>query len=456
MAKGTPARQHFYDLARWAHQSFYSLGTIPGNPDSHNPNAVTEQPWWRKGASVDWRKCAPNVKGFCTTIGILTANAKAVLESHRATMKLYEDQLQLSSVRGQDLSDMRGQIMAERVFGQELLETIDKEIQPAVEGMATSHTRFVAAVDAFNQLVKKMLALSDPNPQFGPYAASQWKHPLMQAFRAQIEVMDLDRLLGVSRNASDTSSALQHYIRGFGDEEQRLAKAFEPAMPFCLPRDVLVSQYNQTTARAVAHSAALMADWFESLYAPGENCGVGLWQNANAEGGEIPTTYRVEQSSDATAVKTFGVTNHLPAPVEMTCEFTLVELTDANTGAMVDDRDVAVNVTLAHVSAAEGAEGLDVRGRTEQGVRVKPRQSGSFTFGTTPHAFGVQRAFQWPEKGTWGAGAIRREEEAEKLKPVNLTPGQPPKGVPGTGGDAFYATFLRVEGRMAPEEKDQP
>jgi hypothetical protein len=176
--------------------------------------------------------------------------------------------------------------------------------------MAASHARFAAAVDAFTQLAKRMMALSDPNPQFGPYSASQWDHPLMRPFREQIQAMDLDRLLGVSRNAPDTGSALQHYIRGFGDDEQRLAKAFEPAMPFCLPHDVLVGQYNRTTAHAVAHSAALMADWFESLYAPGENCGVGLWQNADADdmaSDGLPLDYGTPRTDKVAIILTDGV-----------------------------------------------------------------------------------------------------------------------------------------------------
>ena len=453
-AKGVAPLKHFFDLATWSHDGFYSLGTIPGNPDSHNPDDTKVQPWWRGSGAVDRSKCAPNVEGYRKTLMSMAGNMRTLVEHHHVTMSLYEGRLAAYSGDRTQAAILRGQIEAAKQYDEELFVEIDRGIIPRIGAAATSHAGLVALAEAIIPMARRMAAMTDPSPNYSPYSTSRWSHSAFVELQQQVEAMDLERLLEVAGSTSDTTEALREYIIGYGADERRLALAFKPAMPFCLPPSMLRTQYNETAPRAAARCAALMADWFESLYAPDEGRGVGLWQNANAESGEIPTAYQVEQSSDATAVKTFGVTNHLPAPIEMTCEFTLVELTDANTGARVDDRQVAVNVTLAHVSAAEGAEGLDVRGRTEQGVRVKLRGTGSFTFGTTPHAMGVQRAYQWPEKGTWGGGAIRREEEVEKLKPVNLTPGQAPKGVTGTAGDGFYATFLRVEGRMAPEEEE--
>jgi hypothetical protein len=468
-SRGAAPRQHFYELASWSHQAYYCLGTIPGNPDAHDPMDTKVQPWWRNGAPVDWSRCAPNVQGFCTKLGFVVQDAKDVLESHQRTMALYGQQLQTYSVGSQDMSTMRSQIMVEEVLGEELLATIARELAPHIETVSDSHDRFVHVVEVLCPLAKQMNALSDPNPQFGPFSPSSWKHPRFLEFQAQVEAMDLDRLLMVAKGATATVEALRTYIRGFGDDEKRLAKAFDPAMPFIITPEMYMQQYRQTTPRAAARCAALMADWFESLYAPGQNQGTGVWQNADPANGVIPTEYRVDTSTDATPTKTYGVANHLPVPLDMTCEFTLVDLTDANTGASVTDREVSVDVILGHVSPAHfgdvptirdpaspiKAGELNIRGRSDQSVVMGHRQARSFTFGSAPHAFGTQRTYQWPAKGTWGAGAIRREEETEKLKPVNLTPGQAPGGVAQATRDDMFATFLRLSAKLKPKEEEQ-
>jgi len=468
IGKGLAARDHFWQLADWSHGAHYSLGTIPGNPDSHDPNNTTTQPWWRTGAAVDWTKCAPNVEALCAACGLLVDCARAALASHQALMMQYEQQVRGVSSTSPDLSTMRGQVMAEQSYSKGLLEVIERDLTRQLQTMGSSHGSFVRVIEVLCQLARQIAGLSDPNPQYGPMSASPWKHYRLQEFESRAQAMDLDRLRLAARGASSTVEAVKAYIDGFGKDEQRLAKVFDPQMPFILPRDLLVRQYHGTAPRAVARSARLMADWFESLYAPGQGMGVGLWQNANAETGAIPSTYRVETKNEAAATKTYGVANHLPAPIEMTCEFTLVALTDANTGASVSDRKVSIDAVVGHVSPVRfdaayrlsvpgsqpAAGSLDIRGRYEHSVVIGSREKGAFPFGTAPHGLGLQEEFQWPEKGAWGAGAIRREEEAEKLKATNLTPGQAPAGVARGTRDDFFATFLRLEAHLVAKEND--
>ncbi|NLD74229.1 MAG: hypothetical protein GX649_16120 [Chloroflexi bacterium] len=466
-SKGAAPREHFLELARSSHRTYYCLGTIPGNPDAHNPNDTSEQPWLRKGSPVDWKKCAPNVEGLVGALSALAGSTRGIMDAYLPMLSLYDQRLLSYSGDASQLTILRGQVETARQHGREVLLTIDQQLLPQAAAAAKSHDRFTTLVDSLIQVGKRIAGLTDPNPNYSPYSSSYWSHALVTAFQARAAEMELERLALVARRAPDTTEALRDYIRGFGDDEQRLAKAFEPTMPFVITPEMYRAQYWETTPRAAARCAALMADWFESLYAPGENRGIGVWQNADAENGAIPLEYRVAPTTDATPVKTYGVANHLPAPVEMTCELTLVELTDARTGASVTDREVSVDVILGHVSPAHlgsapaGPTGaplkpgqLDLRGREDHAVVVGHREKGSFAFGTVPHALGTQKAYAWPAKGAWGAGAIRREEEAEKLQPVNLTPGQAPGGVGQGGRDDLFATFLRLSAHLVPEEKE--
>ena len=249
--------------------------------------------------------------------------------------------------------------------------------------------------------------------------------------------------------------------------------------PYCLTRQIIEDQWKECQTRAVAYTAILLSNWFETLYAdPPDRAGMvfnqpgklalGLWLNQDA--GDDETTPAVSSSAPVNPVPagwepdplgvtaqkaaTLGLSNGLPVPIDLTIE---IELIEDGTDEDLWESGVDLKLCWEHLRCTtprpdagksifdvpDGARDTPppVSGETAQLPVSGWERLGTFRLGgENPVSYKITLADASPNNlealarvklppGTWSPsdthmGGITREDEAAQLTPIPDVPGQ--------------------------------
>lgn len=433
------SKELFEELARWAYAEYYSYGTIPGNADSHNPDNTDVAPLFRTRA-VDWSKADPNVPAMWEVLKLFAWHAG---QTYRVRPKFFTaptvDHARLLADINRFLADPTF-YKSEFVEFLENFRTLERDIARTEIDLR------------FSQPEQLAILLSDKtSEEFLTPEERSWRASWFW-LRATFSIID-PHLIDAAR--AGVGKSYPEIMQDWVDraDQPAMVKAFAGLNGPCYlnPRRI-AEQYVQTQQRGIAFTAHLFANWFESLYEPsGEPRGIGVWRNQNATDNAqepplvvaAPLTNNGETRVDAVA--TIGVANHFPMNLDLTVEFELIDDDDDEDDDGGDDGDVVLELEWGHLGPVPSTMPvLDVEGPERKKTYWNHASVGSITLTKTspkqtvvltaaePYNLSALDRLKLPNQG-----AIRREEEADKIKPLNLVPG-------GSGSDDMNASLLRI------------
>lgn len=488
----------FKTLSQRTYDDFYSVNTIPGNYDSHDPKNPTQKPFT---GHKDLTKCHPAVFHLARLFNLFGNNIEA----------------NISQLLPQCFSNRRRDVIVDHVKTLIECKTGDNRciINEDCNDFSISDKRRTCekcVIDVQNisnsikEVVNEMKSILSNYEGYtsGRIPSGALDYRMVESFRLQgnlvlqvcqnvlseYERFNLESFVNEAMGSRDSIAVLQHWIESFSSPAvlSDLLKNLEtsgtlytytikPNAPYCLNYEEIHKQWLETQPRAVVFGAYLLANWFEWQYDPTRNAssplGVGLWLNENAKEGEDPILRSVQkiEGNNSTTVKakdtvTLGVANHLPCRMDMAVE---IELMDED--EFLRENGVEIALSWGHLSPdwsqlddgeyiiATGSEPpkkkiwLADTVKKEMGGRVgesieKIVLSGSggekkvnfILEQTEPYNLSLIENFSVPQQAGGSGGISRVEENAGILKyTLNPTPGEP------QGRDETNMSLLRME-----------
>lgn len=487
----------FKSLSGWTYENFYSVNTIPGNYDSHNPEKVRERPFL---AQKDLGKCHPATFQLALLLNSfgkgVDANVSQILPQCFSTRRSDEILAHVTVLKECKTRSNRC------IINEDCNDFSISEKRHTCEQCVIDVQSIVHSIKAITNEMDAMLAT------YEGYATGQiptvaLDSRMVEGFRLQGEMIprvcrqvltdygnyNLAALVnGVGSGIVDSNTALEHWIESFPSQQAiidvlrnleiiGITYNVRPNAPYCLNYELIHHQWITAQPQAVAFGAYLLANWFEWQYNPrrttGSVLGVGLWLNENAKEGEDPILHAVQKITMDNSVPlkgketvTLGVANHLPCPMDMVVEIELVEEDD-----FLKEHGVEIALNWGRLSpdwgqVADGeflmAEGAALPKKKVWTGEVVQEQVGmvvgeaitkvvlSGSGGrqqvkilleqTEPYNLGLLKGFPIPKEGSNDGGITRTEETAGILQyTLNATPGE------REGRDEINTSLLRME-----------
>lgn len=429
------AQELFEELARWAHATYYSYGTIPGNADSHDPNDTDVAPLARSGA-VDWTKCQPSPEAMRQALERIAFNARKTYELRPGF--LLPPKVNHTALLG----TLTGALTGAATSSAALLEFVETLRTLIFDIARTEIDLGYTQPERLTVLIDRRTGENFLTPEERAWRTSWfWLQDVYPAIDPPL--VDAARALG----GSPVEAVMKAWIDAA--DQQVMFRLFDGFHGPCdLDAGEIQQQYAATVRNSIVSNACLLANWFESMYSPANGPrGVGIWRNRDTQNtGDHPELLAVEPLTNGCGthvanVATIGVTNHFPVAMDLMFEFELVDDEE-------DEADEAEEIELeldwgqlgpflanSPAIAAEGEPPKTFWRHASAGSlrlsKDNPKQS--LTLSAEMYNRSALERLALPRQG-----AIARNAEAERLKPLNLTPGA------GGGSDDFDASLLRI------------
>jgi hypothetical protein len=355
-------RSLFLRLARDTHTTNYSYNTIPGNANSHGPSSPDATPVIvESGHAIDWKHCGPSIDACCLLLRVLAQDAWTVVERQinrqPAAAWIARDRLvaleRTLSTFFKTLNSLRKRSDAPVIVG----------IGPTLAVPLDVFKRMTGLVDEVHAGIAPMREPLDAEWQQTGYFASDKterdeQRQALARFLERYEQIDMASLVAASDSHSDVAAILQDWLtnhqnlpgvtRAYSTWDPLFDDAIADSIPqglmttvvnwmresylngpFCLTHEIIDRQWKERQARAVAHTASLLASWFSAQFT--KLPATDVWLNKDTGEASIKPTISpskiVEGTTDtvdASKVALIGIANHLPVPVDMTIEFEIL------------------------------------------------------------------------------------------------------------------------------------
>ena len=485
-------------LARRTYDKHYSVNTIPGNYDSHDPKNPTQKPLL---GNKDLKKCHPATFHLVHLFNVFGQNIENYIEqllpqcfSNRRSLVIADHVKNLKECKtgnerciiNEDCKDVsnsaKRQSCEKCVIDVRSISHSIKEVVDEIKSILSNYEGYVSGAIPSGALDYRMVESFRVQGNLIPRVCKD--------VLSEYEKFNFEFFINEATRSADGIAVLQHWIESFPSPEVLLdllkkletsgtmyAYTIKPNAPYCLNYEEIHQQWLTMQPQAVVFGAFLLANWFEWQYSPARNTdnplGVGLWLNENAKEGEDPILRSLQkvENNGPTLIKakdtvTLGVANHLPCHMDMAVQFELVEEDD-----FIRENGVEIELSWGHLSPdwsrlddgeymiATGSEPpkkkiwredtvkKDFMGTAGESI-TKIALSGSggekkiniILEQTEPYNLSLIENFSVPQQAGGSGGISRVEENAGILKyTLNPTPGEP------QGRDETNMSLLRME-----------
>jgi hypothetical protein len=441
--RGAEGESIFGELARWAHRTYYSYGTIPGNADSHNPDDTDQSPFPRRGTPWDqfWARCEPNEEALWAMFSMYGNHGRILYDNWPMAITRNDGPNKLPA-EILEICQKPGKVGADIIAVLKKLPPIYADINniDAMRLFDSSGLQYLNRVRVGIEVQEQTADIGSHSPQIWQIHRCWWleafermREPLLQESTSLLKLAE-------QNPGADAYQIFKQWIEQ-EDETKQVNVFIGFNAPCYLSEKKIREQYLATCPRSIAYSTLAICNWFEHQYGPDKQRGLGLWLNINGQPGQRPEVFRKTDDGEipmgpgsAPVVKskenlvTLGINNHVPANLDLRLEITLEEKgTDED---LFRDGVLLKTLLLRPDTSKDSGEIALEKDDIKKDLLLRDCPPFNMSF--------MEKAPLPP-----GRGGIKRDAES-LLKVLNLTPGQVPPSSAG-GVDEFDASFWTIE-----------